>query len=66
MLCSGFACGLQQDPGMLLAGALELLQRGQLSADHWDWERGAGFRFNRDEDAQEESAANSSTRSPSG
>ena len=39
------------------AGALELLQEGELSADHWDWECGAGFRFARDEDVQEESAA---------
>lgn len=39
------------------AGALELLQEGELPADHWDWESGAGFRFARDEDLQEESAA---------
>ena len=38
------------------AGALELLQKGELPADHWDWESGAGFRFKRDEDLQEESA----------
>ena len=43
--------------GRANAGALELLQKGELPADHWDWECGAGFRFRRDEDAQEESAA---------
>ena len=44
------------------AGALELLQKGELPADHWDWECGAGFRFARDEDVQEESAAKALTR----
>ncbi len=44
------------------AGALELLQKGELPADHWDWECGAGFRFVRDEDVQEESAAKASTQ----
>ena len=42
------------------AGALELLQKGELAAHHWDWECGAGFRFTRDEDAQEEGAAKAS------
>ena len=44
------------------AGALELLQRGELPADFWDWECGAAFRFARDEGAEEGAAGRASSR----
>ena len=44
------------------AGALELLQRGELPADFWDWECGAAFRFARDEGAEEGVAGRASSR----
>ena len=44
------------------AGALELLQRGELPADFWDWECGAAFRFARDEGTDEGAAGRASSR----
>lgn len=48
------------------AGALELLQSGELSAEHWDWECGAGFSFTRDEDIQENGSAKASSKEGNG
>ena len=47
--------------GVMGAGALELLQRGELPADFWDWECGAAFRFARDEGADEGAAGRASS-----
>ena len=48
------------------AGALELLQSGELSAEHWDWACGAGFSFTRDEDMQENGSAKASSKKGNG
>ena len=48
------------------AGALELLQSGELSAEHWDWECGAGFSFTRDEGIQENGSAKASNKKGNG
>jgi 2',5'-phosphodiesterase len=44
-------CGdLNSDLNDGVPGVIELLQTGQLAADHWDWKMGAAFRWGKDEE----------------
>ena len=45
----------------MCAGAVELLQKGSLPPDHWDWAWGADFRFAKDGDAGEDTGDHAST-----
>lgn len=59
MILASMSSSMTLAPGfpmkqVLCAGAVELLQKGRLPADHWDWKWGADFRFVKDGDAGEE------------